>query len=391
MTAKLIIPADPKIYGTEDQWQNGFLYSDYIAGRLEEGPCTKVFTDCPQCPTNTPEVGYVVVSGWAGPGSAALNGTFPCRYQGNCIWVGDPIPGPGAYRSRWTFRIVDGQEQLYMESLYPPGFGPTWSWDVGIPDWSGRGSIWVAGQGGALGALTAPSYVVWGDSPYGDEKMSFPGMLFAVAGSSAPAGSVLCDGTAYPTGSPYDRLYAMIGNTWDTFRGQVAPGEGLFRVPLLNGLVIAASGSAVSSGVPVFPTTDSHSPGDLVGADSGPIALDQLPTHSHGLTDPGHSHNLADPGHNHPLSDPGHAHYPNDGADFHTSNPLTNFTTGAGSTPIGTVHYTHTGYTGISLANAVTGLSAASAQTGLAVQSSGMSSPLDRRQPTVYAVFCIAL
>lgn len=62
------------------------------------------------------------------------------------------------------------------------------------------------------------------------------GSLLPYAGSTAPTGYLLCDGTAYST-TVYPDLYAAIGNAYATSGGQTAPASGLFRVPLLTGRV----------------------------------------------------------------------------------------------------------------------------------------------------------
>jgi microcystin-dependent protein len=62
------------------------------------------------------------------------------------------------------------------------------------------------------------------------------GSLMAFAGSSVPAGWLLCDGTAYSQ-TVYPALFAAIGSSYATSGGQSAPASGLFRVPILNGRV----------------------------------------------------------------------------------------------------------------------------------------------------------
>lgn len=62
------------------------------------------------------------------------------------------------------------------------------------------------------------------------------GSLMAYAGASAPAGWLLCDGTAYSQ-TAYPALYAVLGATYATMGGQTAPAAGTFRVPKMNGRV----------------------------------------------------------------------------------------------------------------------------------------------------------
>lgn len=68
------------------------------------------------------------------------------------------------------------------------------------------------------------------------------GSLTPFAGTTAPTGYLLCDGTAYSQ-TLYPALFAVLGSTYATMGGQAAPAAGTFRVPLMNGRVVVGRDS----------------------------------------------------------------------------------------------------------------------------------------------------
>jgi microcystin-dependent protein len=72
-------------------------------------------------------------------------------------------------------------------------------------------------------------------------------MIQAFAGSTAPQGWHLCDGTVLEQ-ADYAQLFANIGSTWDTFAhpvdGTPTVGGSQFALPNLKGLYLAGSGDA---------------------------------------------------------------------------------------------------------------------------------------------------
>ena len=99
------------------------------------------------------------------------------------------------------------------------------------------------------------------------------GTVSAFAGSAAPTGYALCDGSEYSE-STEAALFAIIGNTYNT-GGETA---NHFRVPDLRGRVVAGMGESLLGATP-----------DTLGEDNGLIANTkehtlleaQLPSHSH--------------------------------------------------------------------------------------------------------------
>jgi microcystin-dependent protein len=119
------------------------------------------------------------------------------------------------------------------------------------------------------------------------------GSIQAFAGANAPAGWLLCDGSAVTRGN-YPDLYNTIGNTYGSGDGSTT-----FNLPDLRGrmpmgagtgLGLNASGSGTTSGTAMTARTRGQWGGEethlLTGAESGVAA------HNHGITDPGHNHSL---------------------------------------------------------------------------------------------------
>lgn len=120
----------------------------------------------------------------------------------------------------------------------------------------------------------------------------YAGMLFDFAGSAAPAGYLLCDGSAVSR-TTYALLFSAIGTTWGAGNGTTT-----FNVPdLRRKTTIGAGGTAVSG------------PANTVGATGGveaqTIASGNLPAHIHAVslttgtesaththTDSGHFHGI---------------------------------------------------------------------------------------------------
>lgn len=106
------------------------------------------------------------------------------------------------------------------------------------------------------------------------------GDLKPIAGATAPAGWVICDGSQLSR-TNFSNLFAAIGTSW-------GPGDGstTFNIPDLRGRVLVGAGSA-------FPL------GSVGGAASATLTIAQLPSHTHTVDDPGHTHGVTDPGHFH--------------------------------------------------------------------------------------------
>jgi microcystin-dependent protein len=94
------------------------------------------------------------------------------------------------------------------------------------------------------------------------------GTVSAFAGSAAPTGYALCDGSEYSE-STEAALFAIIGSTYNT-GGETA---NHFRVPDLKGRVVAGMGGSLLSG------TDAVA--DTGGAKEHTLTIDEIPSHTH--------------------------------------------------------------------------------------------------------------
>jgi len=106
-----------------------------------------------------------------------------------------------------------------------------------------------------------------------------PGMTMAFAGSRIPAGWLLCDGSAISR-TTYPNLFAAIGVTWG-----IGDASTTFNLPDLRGrtLIGAGHGSGLSS----------RNLAQSLGEESHQLTVAEMPSHNHGITDPGHQHETA--------------------------------------------------------------------------------------------------
>jgi microcystin-dependent protein len=111
------------------------------------------------------------------------------------------------------------------------------------------------------------------------------GTVSAFAGSSAPSGYLLCDGSEYSETGTYAALFSVLGSTYNT-GGETADH---FRVPDLRGRVIAGldnmGGSSANRLTNPTATTINGIDGDILGNTGGyethVITLQQLAAHQH--------------------------------------------------------------------------------------------------------------
>lgn len=117
------------------------------------------------------------------------------------------------------------------------------------------------------------------------------GVVFPFAGSVAPSGFLLCDGSVYNT-ADYPVLFSVIASAFN-IGGEAA---GTFRVPDIRGRVIAGRDNMGGTAAGRITTAAAGFDGTTLGAAGGApnVALSsaQIPPHNHPvfLNDPGHTH-----------------------------------------------------------------------------------------------------
>ncbi len=103
------------------------------------------------------------------------------------------------------------------------------------------------------------------------------GTVLPFAGSSAPAGWLLCAGGEYLKTGTYAPLFAVIGVAYGETNGSGGVGTTHFRVPNCQGIFIAGSGSQAISGV-TYTRTHGQRQGDAMQG------------HYHSKSESAHSH-----------------------------------------------------------------------------------------------------
>lgn len=119
-----------------------------------------------------------------------------------------------------------------------------------------------------------------------------PGLIFPYAGSttSAPAGYLFCAGQAVSRAT-YAGLFAVVSTTYGAGDGSTT-----FNVPDLRARFIAGADSMAGAAAGRLA---GYTLGAVGGASTVTLAVANLPSHNHALTDPGHAHAVYDPGHVH--------------------------------------------------------------------------------------------
>jgi microcystin-dependent protein len=195
--------------------------------------------------------------------------------------------------------------------------------------------------------------------PAGPAGGMIPGEVKLWSGTVLPAvvdyGKwVWADGATYDVAT-YPKAAANISPQWRTFAGASDPPAALFRVPDLRGLVPAgldqmpggARANRVTRSVAIVVASKT-------GEEIHVITTPEMPTHSHGIYDPGH---------------------------VHTDKQFVNL--GSGTTYVGTVRL------GTSPLPAVTMLNPAT--TGIVVQNAGSNNAHENMQPTVFVPYIVKL
>jgi len=222
----------------------------------------------------------------AAPGSGTRHDIVVLR-------VNDPNAG-GAAGDNAVIQVVVGVASgSPVDPVVPPSALPLARVRVA----SGTGTITNA----MIDDLRSQSRVVGATAPVGS--------IIQYAGSTAPQGYLLCDGTAVSQ-ALYPSLFSVIGGTYNQSGGQAIPSAGLFRVPLLTGRIPVGRDAG---------QTEFDVLGETGGAKTHTLTSAEMPSHTHTQNSHNHTqdaHNHTQNGHNH--TQDGHNHTKN--IHSHTQN-----------------------------------------------------------------------
>ena len=140
---------------------------------------------------------------------------------------------------------------------------------------SGNGPTGPTGPTGLSGA-TGPTASTGPTGPAG-LSASPTGSIIIFAGTTAPTGWLLCDGSAVMR-TRYSVLFGVIGTTFGA--GDTTT---TFNVPDLRQKTIVGVGTN---------TTNNYALGGTGGEENHTLTVNEIPAHSHTITDPGHTHSL---------------------------------------------------------------------------------------------------
>lgn len=183
------------------------------------------------------------------------------------------------------------------------------------------------------------------------------GTFIPTAQSDEPSGDAwrLCNGQALVK-ADFPTLFEIFGATY----GETSE---TFNLPDLRGRMMMGVSASLALG-------------DVAGAASINLTVDQLPTHTHGITDPGHGHTFSGDPHSHTITDPGHTHESDQssGSNLDTmGSDNSSVTTGA----------TGTSTTGISINDETVTGTVEPTTTGITIDNVGAGDAIDITPPVI--------
>lgn len=158
-----------------------------------------------------------------------------------------------------------------------------------------------------------------------------------------------CDGRSVSR-VRYAALFDLIGTTYGSDDTET------FKLPDCRGRVVGCIGQGAG--------LTNRVAGSKIGTETHTLTVQEMPTHNHGITDPGHAHNITDPGHTHT--------YVNNVGDQSVHTMTTQ------DTAADQIDYNQT--TGSS----ITGVTVNTATTGITTNNNGGSQPHNNMQPTIF-------
>jgi len=155
--------------------------------------------------------------------------------------------------------------------------------------------------------------------------------------------------------SEYPALYAELGSAF----GETATH---FNLPDLSDAYLVGEGALAATATG--------------GANSITLTTGQLPSHNHGVTDPGHTHTFTGTPHGHTITDPGHTHSSDQAGGVSDAATGSDEATAESGT-------TGSATTGITVDNATAGGSNSSEATGITVGNTGNGESIDNRPQSI--------
>lgn len=138
------------------------------------------------------------------------------------------------------------------------------------------GDLWITNGSGVAVQITSGSSTVAPSS-----SNTPPGIVLPYAGSSAPAGYLLCDGSAVSR-TTFAALFGITGTTFG-----VGDGSTTFNLPFMNGRVPMGTGTYTDS----VSGSVTRTLGQQIGAEKHVITVAEMASHNHGGG--AHTHTLA--------------------------------------------------------------------------------------------------
>lgn len=195
---------------------------------------------------------------------------------------------------------------------------------------------------------------LWVRTGAGGGNNSFnPGDIKESVVAGDQLGWLECDGRAVSR-TDFTVLFSVIGTTYGA-----GDGSSTFNIPDFRGRFLIGTNTT-------YPLATTGGTSTFV------LTVANLPSHTHGVTDPEHTHVFTGNPHTHTLTDPGHVH---------ASVIIANTNTAGTATGSVTTGNTSSATTGITIATATaTGINALAA-TGISIQTTGSGDPFSVLPP----------
>jgi microcystin-dependent protein len=148
-----------------------------------------------------------------------------------------------------------------------------------------NGDVWFTNAGGVPVQITSGNSIV-SNVIIPPSPLMPSGTILDFAGSTAPVGFLLCDGSAISR-TTFSTLFAAIGTIWG-----VGDGFTTFNLPNLNGRTTIGSGTYVDG----VSGSITRSVAQTMGAEAHVLTTPQMPSHNHTQDAHNHTYFVVSPG-----------------------------------------------------------------------------------------------